>query len=144
VITLLLLAFALYRRSDDIARAALLLAALVGAASLAVYFTGEPAESLIEHLPGFSEAVVERHEDAALVATLVAGATGILALVILALHRHGRRIPRRTIAAAAGFALIGCGAMGYTAYLGGQVRHTEIRANAGAAQVPIEQGEEGR
>lgn len=143
-IVLFLLALAIHRRSDDVARAALLLAALVGAVSLGVYFTGEPAESLVEHLPGFSEAVVERHEDAALVATVVTGVTGVLALVVLAAHRRGRRIARRTVASAAGLALGAFAAMGYTAYLGGQVRHTEIRAGATAARAPVDTDEEER
>lgn len=38
--------------------------------AIGVYFTGEPAEELIEHLAGFSEPLVERHEEAALIATI--------------------------------------------------------------------------
>ena len=136
VIVLLLLMLAIYRRSDDVARAGLLLAVLVGAASIAVYFTGESAESLIEHLPGFSETVTERHEDAALVATIVVGAMGLLALGVLAAHRHRRPLSRRTIVSAAGLALVACGLMGYTAFLGGQVRHTEIRTGSAAGPAP--------
>lgn len=133
VIVLLLLMLAAYRRSDEVGRAGLLLAALVGAISVAVYLTGEPAEELIEHLPGFSETLTERHEDVALVATIVVGAMGVLALAVLAAHRRGRSLSRRTIAASAGFALVACGLMGYTAFLGGQIRHTEVRTGVAAS-----------
>jgi len=134
VIVALLLAFALYRRSDEVGRASLLLAVLVGAVSVVVYFTGEPAEDLVERLPGVSEAITERHEEAALVATIVVGALGALSLVVLGMHRGRRVLSRRTTGAALALALVACGVMGYTAFLGGQVRHTEIRSGAVAAQ----------
>jgi uncharacterized membrane protein len=135
VIVLLLLMLAVYGGSNDVARAALSLAVLVGVVSLVVYFTGEPAESLIERLPGFSEDLTERHEDAALVATILVGVTSVLALAVLATHRRGRSLPRRTIATATGISLVACGALGYTAFLGGQIRHTEIRPGNSASAV---------
>ena len=134
VIVALLLALALYRRSDELGRASLLLAALVGAVSVVVYFTGEPAEELVERLPGVSEAITEQHEEAALVATIVVAALGALSLVALAMHRGRRALSRRTTGAALALALVACGVMGYTAFLGGQVRHTEIRPGAVTAQ----------
>lgn len=134
VIVALLLALALYRRSDELGRASLLLAALVGAVSVVVYFTGEPAEELVEKLPGVSEAITERHEEAALVATIVVAALGALSLVVLGMHRGRRALSRRTTGAAMALALVASGVMGYAAFLGGQVRHTEIRAGAVAAQ----------
>ena len=134
VIVALLLALALYRRSDELGRAALLLAALVGAVSIAVYFTGEPAEELVERLPGVSEAITEQHEEAALVATIVVAALGALSLVVLGMHRGRRALSRRTTGAALALALVASGVMGYTAFLGGQVRHTEIRPGGVAAE----------
>jgi len=134
VIVALLLVLALYRRSDELGRASLMLAALVGAVSVAVYFTGEPAEELVERLPGVSEAITEQHEEAALVATIVVAALGAFSLAVLAMHRGRRALSRRTTGAALVLALVGCGVMGYTAFLGGQVRHTEIRSGAVAAQ----------
>ncbi len=134
VIVALLLALALYRRSDELGRASLMLAALVGAVSVAVYFTGEPAEELVERLPGVSEAITEQHEEAALVATIVVAALGALSLAVLAMHRGRRMLSRRATGAALALALVACGAMGYTAFLGGQVRHTEIRPGAVTAQ----------
>jgi hypothetical protein len=141
VFVALLLAYAARRRSDDVTRASLVLAALVGAVSVAVYLTGGPAESLIERLPGFSESLTERHEDVALVATIVVGALGALALLALYLYRGGRALPRRMAPAAFALALVACGVMGYTAYLGGQLRHTEIRGGASASAGAPARGE---
>lgn len=134
VIVALLLALALHRRSDELGRASLLLAAIIGAVSVVVYVTGEPAEELVERLPGVSEAITERHADDALVATIVVAALGALSLAVLAMHRGRRALSRRTMGAALALALVACVAMGYTAFLGGQVRHTEIRSGAVTAQ----------
>src|ERR687891_211232 len=75
-----LLALAFARRSSELTKASL--AGLVGLAAIAVvvYFTGEPAEEAIENLPGFSEAVTERHEEFAAAATIVLGIVGSIAL----------------------------------------------------------------
>jgi hypothetical protein len=135
VLAVLLLAFALARRSGELSKAALGLVALIAAVSVAVFLTGEPAEEVVEGLPGFSHALVERHEEAALVATVAMGALGGLALLALAAFR-GRALPRWATGAALAGTLGVAGLMGYTANLGGQIRHTEIRAgatNAGGA-----------
>jgi predicted permease len=90
-----------------------------------VFLTGEPAQDAVEKLPGISERVIDRHEDAARIATIVTAAIGALALGALAVYRR-RALPRSV----AVFALVGAvGAtafMGYAANLGGQIRHTEI------------------
>jgi len=123
----LLLAVALLRRSDELGRVSLGLFALLGVIALAVYLTGEPAEDAVEKLPGFSHGVVDRHQDAALVATIVVGLVGTFALASLLFYRR-RALPRWVTVLGFGAALVASSAMAYTANLGGQIRHTEIRA----------------
>jgi uncharacterized membrane protein len=128
VLGVLLLAAALARRSDELGKAALGLFTLLAAASVVVFFTGEPAEELVEKLPGFSEAVTERHEDVALIAVVVMGLTGLFCLITLAVFR--RRPLAGWVTPVALIASLGTvGIMGYTANLGGQIRHTELRAS---------------
>jgi uncharacterized membrane protein len=127
VIVTALLGWALFRRSGEITRVSLALFALIGAVAIAVFLTGEPAEEAIENLPGFSEAITERHEEFALIATIIVGALGALAALALALLRK-REIPRWVITSSFVLSLAATGLMGYTAMLGGQVRHTEVRA----------------
>jgi uncharacterized membrane protein len=136
VIVALLLAFALQRRSDDVGRAALLLAALIGVMAIITYFTGEPAEELVERLPDVSKAAIEEHEDAALVATIVVGALGALSIVALYLHRGAHALSRRMTGSAFALSLVACAVMGYTALLGGQVRHSEIRGSTPGTVAP--------
>jgi hypothetical protein len=127
-----LLVVATLRRSSEIAKTSLGIAVVIGVVSLVVYFTGEPAEQKVEHLAGISEAMIERHEDAALVATVVAGMFGALALGVLFLFR-GRELPRvatgGSLAGALALALV----MAWTANLGGQIRHSEIRGAVASA-----------
>lgn len=132
VLGVLILAVAVLRRSDDIGKLALWLFALIGATSIVVFLTGEPAEDLVERLPGFSKAITEQHEEVALVATIAMGALGAFALILLVAFR------KRPLASWTGpitlvLALGATGLMGYAANLGGQVRHTEIRAGGVAS-----------
>ena len=131
VLGVLLLAVAVARRSDELGRVALWLFALLAGTSVLVFLTGEPAEELVEKLPGFSEALTERHEEAALAATIVMGVVGLFSLVVLAVFRR-RPLARWATPVALVMALGATAAMGYAANLGGQIRHTEIRAASAA------------
>ena len=134
VLGVLLLALAFVRRSDELGKAALGLFALLAATSVVVFLTGEPAEELVEKLPGFSKAITERHEDAALVGVVAMGLTGLLCLITLAIYR--RRPLARWVTPVAFVASLGSAAvMGYAANLGGQIRHTEIRATPSVAPI---------
>ena len=129
VIGTLLLAVALVRRSDELGRTSLGLFALLGLIAVAVYLTGEPAEDAVEKLPGISDGLIDRHQDAALVATMVIGVIGAFALGALLIYRR-RTLPRWVTLFGFAAALVGSSAMAYTANLGGQIRHTEIRSGA--------------
>jgi hypothetical protein len=133
VFTVLLLAVALPSRSPAVRRLALAAVVVVALLGLPTYFTGEGAEEAVEALPGISEAVIERHEDAAgraLIALEVAGALALLGLVGTA---RARRVPTWLVAGMLLVTLAGAGLLGWTANLGGQIRHPEIRAGAVAS-----------
>jgi uncharacterized membrane protein len=98
-----------------------------------VYLTGEPAEELVERLPGYSEALVEQHETAALIATIGMSLLGIAALIGLLRRQPRQWYPKAVLLGA----LLVAGLMAWTANLGGQIRHTEIRTSA---QAPAGEG----
>lgn len=126
VLASMLLAIALVRRSDELVKVSLSLFALIGLVSVVVFLTGEPAEEAVEHLAGFSHGVVERHEESALVATIVMAFLATVSGVVLFALRK-RPVPRMFTVSILAAALGATATMGWTAYLGGQVRHTEIR-----------------
>lgn len=125
-----LLATALMRRDGTIARVALWTSAVLGIVAIVVYFTGEPAEEVVEHLPGVSESIIEQHEEVALVATTMIAAFATAALGALAMFR-GRSLPRWIVVSSLVGMLAVAGVMGWTANLGGQIRHGEIRSGGG-------------
>lgn len=94
--------------------------------TIPVYLTGEPAEHVAERLPGVAEAVIERHEDAALAALVAVEVLGASAVAGLALFRR-RLLPRAFAVAVVALIAVTAGLFGWTGYLGGQIRHTEIR-----------------
>ncbi|MDX1530114.1 MAG: hypothetical protein R3362_01175 [Rhodothermales bacterium] len=123
------LLYALLVRSDGALRATLSLLVLGGLLVLPVYLTGEAAEEAVEHLEGVSEAAIEAHEAAALGAALAVAALGLLALGGLLGFR--RRPVARPFALVLLVLTLGVGGwVGYTANLGGQINHPELRDGA--------------
>ena len=144
VIGTLLLAVALRRRSDELGRISLGLFGLLGLIAVVVYLTGEPAEDAVEKLPGIADGLIDRHQDAALVATIVVGVIGAFALASLLIYRR-RALPRWVTVLGFATALVASSTMAYAANLGGQIRHTEIRAGSarpgGPAGGDVERGD---
>jgi hypothetical protein len=121
----LLLLWANHRQSLELIRAALVTFVSIAVAAGVVYMTGEPAEEVVEGLPGIAEASVEAHEAAALVSLGLAGTLGIFGVFGLwRLHRVAR-IPRWLPMGSLAGALIVAISMAWTANLGGRIRHPE-------------------
>jgi hypothetical protein len=125
----LLLLFAMLRKSEELKRVSFGVFIFTALLALPVYFTGEPASEMVEHLPDVAESLIEEHEDAALFALLMAGATGVVALAGSILFRRAERLPGRIVGAVLVLSLATSGLMGWTANRGGRIRHTEIRAD---------------
>ncbi len=130
VFALGLLAFGIWRKSADLQKAAL--GAFVIAALIAIpaYLTGEPAEESIESLPGVLEVLIENHETAASFAFGGIVALGVIAILGLFLFRGRKNISPPFMTLMLMGAITVSALMAWTANLGGQIRHTEIRPNA--------------
>lgn len=135
VFGLVLLAWATIRRSDAVHRVAL--GTLVGVAILALpaYFTGEPAEEVAERAAGVAKAAIESHEAAAAIALVGVEIVGLLALAGLYRARRGATPSVALARAVLVAAVITGGLMAWTANLGGQIQHAEIRSGAPAAEL---------
>jgi hypothetical protein len=99
---------------------------IAGVAALPVFLTGEGTEETVEHLPGVSEGLIERHEEMARLAMISIAAAGLLAFAALFSFRWvlaGRFLKVVVLL----LAITSGGLMAQTAHLGGQIRHTEIR-----------------
>ena len=134
-----IMAYGYYAQSEPTKKAALLTWVAMALVAIPVFLTGEPAEESVENLAGVSEAIIEQHEEAAELAFWVMEALGLFALLSFFIRGEGTR--RAIVGATFALSLVTFGLMAYTGYVGGQIRHTEIRGGA-AAQMPAEQGGE--
>lgn len=119
-------------RSKAVTRVGLGLLALSAIVGIPVYLTGEPAEEIVEKLPGFSEAITGEHESAAAISLGLVIFTGLLAaaaLIFTLLTRSlSARLPGILVVVTLLTSLVTGTSMIRTANLGGQIRHTEIRS----------------
>ncbi len=141
---LFFLTIGLIKHSESMRLSAMTLFTLSALLVLPVFFTGESAEESVEGLPGVSESIIETHEDSAALAIWGMGALGVVSIVGLSFPSRRQRVPMKLVGAVAVVAVMAMVLIGRTAYLGGQIRHTEIRGTAAAGQTNHEaQGEKG-
>jgi hypothetical protein len=137
VATLGLILYAAMAKNEALKKLALQVMVLIGVLTIPVYFSGEPAEGVVEHLPGVTEAFISKHEDFALfgfLLTEILAVTGIAGLVLQKKHSPAFDRYWKLIGAVA-FANVLL--MMAIANLGGEIRHTEIRGAAtGAPELP--------
>lgn len=133
-IAVVLLVLALAQRGERGAlRAGVLVLALSAAGAGAAYLTGEPAEEIVERMPGTSEAALETHEDRAGVATGLSVLAALAGAAALYLVERRKARPGVPVGVALASALLTTGAMVWTGASGGEIRHPEIRGGAAAA-----------
>ena len=131
LVGLLMLIVALLKKSLTLTKTSYLIILIAGVVALPVFFSGEGTEEAVEHAPGVSEAIIERHEEVAKLAMISIAVAGILSLGALFFFRRviASRILKGMVLL---LAITSGGLMAQTAHLGGQIRHTEIRNGVSA------------
>lgn len=141
IIGTVIMAYGYFTQSEATKKAALLTWVAMALCAIPVFLTGEPAEESVENLPGVSETIIEAHEEAAELAIWVMEALGLLSLIAFFVKSPNGGTHKTLTAAAFVLSLATFGLMARTGYLGGQIRHTEIRSGA-VANLPAENGGE--
>jgi hypothetical protein len=146
VIGIVLLVVAAIRKNLDLIKVSLSIFVVMAIVAIPTYSTGEPAYEIIKNLPGVSEAIVEQHEDvagAALAAILTLGAISLMGLFLSFAAADANKIPKWPVALSLILSIVSGILMMRAANLGGQVRHTEIRAadNQPLPEAPKTEGE---
>jgi hypothetical protein len=121
----LLLVVAHMRHSATVARVALGILVAAALFAIPVFLLGEPAEEIVEHLPGISEELIEAHEEAAEVGLWVSIASGLISLITWRLIAIGAFLERAFLTLTFLTATVASVALGYTAHQGGKIRHPE-------------------
>jgi uncharacterized membrane protein len=124
--------FSTARGEKNLGRWALFLAVISSLSAVPAVLTGERAEDRASRLPDISMDAMDAHEEAAEKAALVGYAAGAAALVGLGFSLRRDRGLRASVAAALILSMAALGAMGWAAFKGGEIRHTEIRPGAPA------------
>jgi hypothetical protein len=125
---LLVFGYGLVRKSDEVKVLGLGLFVMIALITIPVFLTGDEAEKVVKNLPGVTEAYIGDHEDFASVTLALMQVLGLIALGGLFLFRKSGTLPKWYIPLILVVALAAAGVVGLTANLGGQIRHTEIRA----------------
>lgn len=127
---IVVLFYGLIRKSTDTKVLGALLILAMAIISVVVMETGEAAEDMVEKIPGISEAAMEAHEDAAKIANGILIASGVLALIGLALQFFKKSAVTIAMSATLLLSSVAFGFMAYTGYIGGKIRHTELSVNS--------------
>ena len=109
--------------------------------SMLVSHSGEESEHKVEDLPGVSEELMEEHEDAAGIAVVGTWILGAISLAGLVTKKRKPELSKWLVTGAMVAAFYCAGTMAYAGYLGGQIRHTEVRAGNAVGQVDQGGGE---
>lgn len=134
--------YALFRKNESVKNVGLAGFVLAALAAIPVFLTGEPAEEAVEHLPGILESLIHDHEEAGELAIWFVEATGALALLGL-LFRKMKFFSGPMFAIL--MVLVSLAAsisIGYTGYVGGQIRHPEVSGVVQEGQPEAPAGEE--
>lgn len=143
-LSVVVLALGILRRSDDVTRAGAILLVLIALITIPVYLTGEPAEEIVEGLPGASDQLIHSHEDVAVWAMILIEVLGAAALAGLLVFRQKDAMPGWFAPSLLAFALAAAALVGWASYLGGEIMHQEARPGFQVqASDNAEEGDEG-
>jgi uncharacterized membrane protein len=125
---MIVLIVALLRRNRTMIHLSYTTFVLTALITIPAYLSGRPAEHVVKHLPGVAEEFIGPHEDAAVFAF---GGSILLGVLSIAAIYHSYRTKRN--APAMGWLVFATSlwlttVMARVAYLGGEIRHTEIRS----------------
>jgi cytochrome bd-type quinol oxidase subunit 2 len=129
VFGLLLLCYGMLKKSDEIKKTSLGGFVITALLTIPFYLTGDGAAQIVSSLPGVSTAIIQQHDKAATTTMIVIEVLGAFSLLSLGLlWRSRRELKSWMTLGALILAMISSGLGAWTGSIGGQIRHTEVRA----------------
>jgi uncharacterized membrane protein len=119
----------LFGKNDDLRRGSLIVFAATALIAIPAFASGKGAQLMLQGKPGISDAFVQRHEGAAMLALWFLEVTGAFALAGLWQFHSRARMARWNLQAVLIFSLLTVGLVVRTGNTGGEIRHTEVRAS---------------
>jgi len=130
-----LLLISLVGKNEDLRRSSLIIFPTMALIAVMAFFSGVGAQGAIRKSPGVSEALIERHQGAAMLALLFMTLTGALSLVAL-WKSHAAQQGKSwnwSLSAVLIFSILTAGLMARVGTTGGDIRHPEIISGPDAA-----------
>lgn len=142
IIGLLVLIGGFFTKSEIIKRAAYSIFVLGALTAIAAFSTGEGAEEVVESIGGINERFIKVHEEAAEIFAILLYVLGAISLV--GLWANWKQKPFSNIISYAAFILVIIALFfaKETGTTGGEIRHTEIRAEGSSASNVNQNSEE--
>lgn len=131
-IGIVLLIFGLIFKKEEWIKASWIVFLLAALFAIPTYLSGERAEDLMNDIPGVMAPMIEPHERMALYALLSLTALGLVSVIGLAATRRGPIAPL-LINLTLALSIFSAALVAFTANLGGQIHHPEIRPALPAA-----------
>ncbi len=121
---------ALIGKNDDLKRASFAIFLVIAVLTLPVYMSGKAALEGLTGADGVSAMLMQNHQDAALLAFWVMQITGVFAWLGLWQYRRQASFSNSNLAIVFLLSVVTLGLMSRAAYIGGDIRHPEISAQA--------------
>jgi uncharacterized membrane protein len=113
-------------KNEDLRRSSYIVFAAVALMSIPAFLSGYGAQLMVKG-PSVSDALIQRHQGAALLSLWFMEATGALALIGLWQSQRTSYPPRWNVSAVLLFSLLTVALMARTGNTGGDIRHPEVR-----------------
>jgi uncharacterized membrane protein len=134
---LIILVGALVANSKPVANAAQLVLVLAALLVFPAYFSGEGAEhGLMDQVQGIEKPLIHEHEEAALVSLILTIIVGVTAAITLFINNRAKTENKVLIYALLIVGTFALASIAQVAKLGGEIRHTEIRAGNSTTTKP--------
>lgn len=127
----MVLAYGMLKDSKTTREAAYFILILAGIGTVLSNISGENAEELAETISGITESSIEEHEESVSLVFWTLVPSAVAALLSLLAGWKKPEFEKKLGMLAIVFALFGFAAVARTAWLGGQIRHSEIRSGTG-------------
>lgn len=125
---LLLLLYAMFKRSEDLKRASYWTFVIIALIAIAVYYSGTQASAVVSELPGVRGEIIHEHREVAnwsLIAIEILGALSLVGLLFL----RSKKAINSFVAIIFLVAIAATGLVSWTGLQGGIIRHTEVRGD---------------
>jgi uncharacterized membrane protein len=132
IVGLLVLIAGFVFHSDIIKRTSFFIFIFAALTAIAAFATGEGASDAIEHLPGFSKQLIDRHEELAEIFSILIYLLGAASLITLWANWKKKSYSNLLSWFIMGFCIVVLFFAKQTGTSGGEIRHTEIRTDTTA------------